>query len=416
MEHFSTATEGIGGQIKRRYSDFVVEEIRPDGSICDVRRFTESGTHLEEALGIPENREKLQFLHLDLEKINKDTSFAVSKISRFLRCSRNRIGYAGLKDKRAVTCQRISIFEPDLERLQQFGSQGMQLRNAQWNAERIEIGTLQGNRFTITIRDIELSEEELRKRIEGCFAEMNNGGIANYFGQQRFGGIRNVTHLVGREFVKGNTRDAVMLYLTHIDAREEEEVKSARQRLADTGDYSEATKLFPVKYRYERAILHHLCKYPNDFAGAFGKLPKQMRYLFTHAYQSFLFNRVIDLRLQAGIGLKSVKGDILIGGKPSAPLFGFESVLAEGEPGEIERKALQEEGIELQQFKVRQMAELSSKGARKSIVLLPNGLRLLKISPDEFFPGKIAATIGFSLEKGNYATTVMRELLKSDVA
>jgi len=414
-QHFSTAAEGIGGQIKRRYTDFVVEEIRPGGRVCDAKRFTDKGTHMEEPVDVPEKPDGAQFLHFDLEKINKDTSLAVSKISRFLRCSRKRVGYAGMKDKRAVSCQRISLFEPDLERLRQFGSEGMQLRNPEWSAERIEIGNLKANGFTVKIRDISLPEDELRRRIEGCFAEMN-GGIANYFGEQRFGGVRNITHAVGREFVRGNTKQAVMLYLTHVDEREEEEIRNARKRLAETGDFPEATRLFPVKFRYERAILHHLCRCPNDFAGAFGKLPKQIRYLFTHAYQSHLFNRAIDMRFEHGIGLKIVKGDILIENNPSAPLFGFESVLAEGVPGEIERAVLQEEGLELQQFKVRQMAELSSKGARKSIVLLPRDLRLVGIEEDEFFGGKLAASVSFSLEKGAYATTVLRELMKGGPA
>jgi len=409
---FSTRTEGIGGQIKRRYSDFVVEEVQRNGTVCKVERFADNGTHLEERLIVPANEKGEEQLLLDLEKINCDLNFCISKITRFLQCSRKRIGYAGMKDKRAVTSQRISIFNPDLLRLQQFGSRGMQLRNPEWSNERIDLGMLKGNSFTITIRDIALDEKELRKRIKACFKEMRPG-IANYFGEQRFGGIREITHLVGREFAKGNANQAVMLYLAKADEREEEDIKSARKQLAATGDFSEATKLFPVKYRYERAIIHHLCKYPNDFVGAFGKLPKQLRYLFTHAYQSYLFNKVIDERFRQGIGLKKVKGDILIEKQPSAALFGFESILAEGKAGEIEEKVLLEEGIELQNFKVKQMPELSSKGARRSIVMQPKKMKLLKISQDEFYPGKICATVSFELPKGTYATTVLREMMKN---
>ena len=422
---FSTSCKGIGGQIKRRYTDFVVEEILENGRVCEVKRFvkeenpfeerTHSGeeTHLEERLDLSKMPPGMDQLYLDLEKINKDTNFVIRVVSRFLQCSKKRVGYAGMKDKRAVTCQRISLFKPNLERLALFEGRGIELRNPEWSDKRIELGMLKGNRFTVTVRDVELPEEELRKRIEDCFKQMKKG-IANYFGEQRFGGIRQITHLVGKEFVNEDFKNGVMLYLTHTVEGEEEEVRNARKRLAETNDFKEASKLFPVKFRYERAMIHHLCKYPNDFVGAFANLPKQLRYLFTHAYQSHLFNRVIEERFKEGIGLKSVKGDILTGDNPSAPLFGFESKLASGKPGEIERKILEEDGLKLEDFRVKKMAEISSKGARKSIVLKPEKTKLLSIEDDEFFPGKKACTISFELSKGNYATTVLRELMKED--
>ena len=60
------------------------------------------------------------------------------------------------------------------------------------------------------------------------------------------------------------------------------------------------------------------------------------------------------------------------------------------------------------------MAEISSKGARKSIVLKPEKMKLVSIEEDEFFPGKKAVKISFTLPKGDYATTVLRELMKSE--
>jgi tRNA pseudouridine13 synthase len=160
-------------------------------------------------------------------------------------------------------------------------------------------------------------------------------------------------------------------------------------------------------------MIHHLCRFPNDFVGAFGRLPKKLRYLFTHAYQSHLFNKIIEERFRQGIGLKNIEGDILEEGLPTAALFGFESKFAEGKAGEIEKKVLAAQGIELEQFKVKKMAEISSKGARKSIVLKPEKMQLLEIKADEFFPEKKCAKISFELSKGNYATTVLAELMKT---
>jgi len=408
---YSTKCRGIGGQIKRRYTDFIVEEITPDGRVCKVEHFdNESAEHVK--LEIPKNDEEKEQLLLDMEKINKDLNFCIAKISRFLQCSKKRIGYAGMKDKRGVTCQRISVFEPDLERLAVFSSRGICLRNAEWSNDRITIGKLKGNMFTIIVRDIGLEEKEIEERIKKCFQETEENGIANFFGEQRFGGIRKITHLVGKEFIRGDPERAIMLYLTATAPGEDDETKNARLELAKTNDFSQASKAFPTQHRYERAIIHHLCRYPKDFVGAFRQLPKALTYLFTHAYQSYLFNKIIEKRLELGHGLKEVKGDILLEGIPTAPLIGFESEFAKAEAGKIEKEILEEENLSPKDFKVNEMPELSSKGVRKAIVLHPTKLRLKEIGEDEFFEGRKFARISFELPKGCYATTVLREIMK----
>lgn len=408
---YATSSPGIGGLIKRRIGDFIVEEIALDGKVCEVKAFTAT-EKLKVEKTWPENTEQKENLILQMEKFNSDVNNAIRKITRFVGTSKKRIGYGGMKDKRGITCQRISFWQPDIERLKQFESRYIDLRPIEWSDERVELGDLQSNRFTIIIRDLKLEKEKLQETILQCFEQMKNG-IPNYFGEQRFGGARNVTHIVGREFVKGNPEEAVKIYLTATFPAEEEAVRQARENLAKTWDYAQATKEFPTKFRYERAILHHLCKYPKDFVGAFGKLPKQLRYMFTHAYQAHLFNKIVAERMKAGIGLKAVEGDVLQDGLPTAALFGCESTFAEGKPGEIERKVLAEEGIELSQFKVAKMAELSSRGTRKPISLFPQKLQLLEIAEDEFYPGSLKAKVGFELTKGNYATTVLAELMKT---
>ena len=119
--------------------------------------------------------------------------------------------------------------------------------------------------------------------------------------------------------------------------------------------------------------------------------------------------------MKLGFGLKKISGDVLIEGKPSAALFGFESEIAEGKTGEIEKKILEAEGVKLEDFKVSEMPEVSSKGSRKGIVLIPEKIKLIETGKDEFNEGKLSAKISFSLEKGNYATTVLRELMKGVV-
>ncbi len=411
---FVTTTPGIGGRIKRRIADFIVQEVGLDGKVCEAKAFTDTGKHeLEKAWPENEDPSGKEQLHVTLEKFNMDTNFAIQRLTRGLGTSRKRVGYAGMKDKRAITCQRISIWKPDMERLKRIESRYLDLREAEWSNDRIELGDLRGNDFNITVRDLAGPQEALEATIAECFRQMRDG-IPNFFGEQRFGGIRQISHLVGREFVKGSIEKGVMLYLTAVYDGEEADVKQARLNLAASMDFSKASNEFPIKYRYERAIIHHLCKYPKDFVGAFKQLPRALTYLFTHAYQSHLFNRIIQLRLKEGLGLQPVEGDILEDGVVTAPLYGFESRLAEGKPGELERRVLEEEGLKLEDFKIRAYAELSSKGARKKAVLVAENPRLLGIADDEFYPGRLKATVGFRLTKGNYATTVLAELMKAE--
>ena len=157
-----------------------------------------------------------------------------------------------------------------------------------------------------------------------------------------------------------------------------------------------------------------MCKYQKDFVGAFSRLPKSLTYMFTHAYQSYLFNQIINERIGSGLGLKAAEGDVLEDGIATTQLFGFESKFSEGKIGEIERKVLEGEGIKPEDFYIKAFPQISSKGARKKILLFPEDLKLEEIGSDEYFEGALKAKISFKLEKGNYATTVLRELMKPE--
>jgi len=415
MTQFVTTTPALKGKVKQRYSDFIVEEVLLDGRVCGVERYDRTVEERDKKLlQVPEG--KKEQLLLDMEKINMDTATAVAQLSRGLNVSKKRIGYAGLKDKRAITCQRISIFDPDPARVEKFGMRGIEIRRPEWSDKRVELGELKGNNFTIVIRNIEAGEEETRKIIEE-FAKQAEKGLPNFFGNQRFGGIRQITHRVGKVLLKENYKEAVMLYLTDTYASEKEDLKNARINFAKTLDVKKALKEFPFDARQERAMLNHLARNPADFAGAIGVLPKKMRYLFVHSYQSFLFNKMLEERIKqfGQKGLEAIEGDIIEEGVPTGLLAGYESKFAERVAGEIEQKVLESEGTKFEDFKVDGMSELSSQGSRKSYVLKLEDFKLLEISNDEFNEGKLKAKVSFFLSKGNYATTALRELLKEDI-
>jgi tRNA pseudouridine13 synthase len=438
MNEFFTKTEPLSGRIKQRYSDFIVEEIKPNGKKCEVKRFDREFSKREiNEFRVPEKPinagKETDSVIVEMEKINTETNQALAIISRGLSMGKTRLGYAGLKDKRGITCQRISIYEPDINKLERFNVKGMELRNPEWGS-RIELGDLKGNAFKIVIRDIEKSETEIREILTKFF-EAAQKGVPNYFGMQRFGGKRMITHRVGKSLLTRNYEEAVMLYLTETYEEEKPFEKEARLSLAKTRDFKTAMRNFPMELRTEKAMLNELCKADNasrenlenaglvvksetnKFKNALNSLPKKMRYLFTHAYQSFLFNEMLSKRIEmlGDKALEPVEGDILEDGEPTIILPGFEVEHAQGIMGEIEKQVLVEEGITLQSFRNNEQSELSSKGARKKITLKIINPKIISIGADDFNEGKRKAEISFELGKGEYATTVLRELLKEEI-
>ena len=169
-----------------------------------------------------------------------------------------------------------------------------------------------------------------------------------------------------------------------------EEGKKARSYLAKNwGDFKEALKLYPRFMRFERALLDKLNRYPNDFVGAFKQLPKNTYKIFTHAYQSHLFNKLLSEKIKKK---ESLKG--------SGPLIGYESKLKENE-----LKLLKKEGFEQEQLRVSAFPEASVKGSERKY------LAKVKILDHKFENKNLK--IDFELEKGSYATVFLGELTKS---
>jgi tRNA pseudouridine13 synthase len=149
------------------------------------------------------------YVWFNLTKRNYDLFRCLKTLSRRLGVSPKRFGYAGTKDKRAVTTQKISVWNVPVERLKAVRLKDIELSNFEEAKERINLGDLKANEFEITVRNIEANEKE---RIERNLESIKKNGFINFFGEQRFGNRGN-THLVGREILRNNLKEAVWLYL-----------------------------------------------------------------------------------------------------------------------------------------------------------------------------------------------------------
>ncbi len=418
MEYkYLTTTKGLGGRIKQLPQDFIVEEIGSDYTTSVKYLPDKKIENIDWDFIFKEKTDDKEYLLLDLEKHNISTPKAISEMSRFLKISKSRIGYAGLKDKRSISSQKISLFNPDKERLSKFYFKDIKTYNPIWSNKKIEIGSLKENRFKITIRQIvSLTEEKIKKIIRDAFSQIEDKGLINYFGEQRFGGQREITAKVGKELILKNYKEAVMLYLTHPSIYENEETIFARKDIKENQDFKKWASFFPLKTGYEIQLLNHLAKNPTDFLGAIKILPKSIQYLFLHAYQSYLFNEIINLRIKKGYQTNKISGDKIIDNKIHFQLFGYDSKFLEGDAGEIEKEIFKKEEINFKHFFNKDYSVLSVSGDFRSFLTNPKDLKLIEVLEDELnqenMPDSKKATISFILDKGQYATVLIREIIK----
>src|SRR3989338_3949808 len=140
--------------VKFKYlpSDFIVEEIGNEG-ICKI---SESSTVFDSAkvdFGKLDTRDRRIFLACELEKFDIDHVRVIEILCKELRMSAHEIGYAGTKDKCAWTCQRVTLYNPDIDLVQNFSHSGILLKNFKWGRHKLQIGNLEGNKFKIVLRD-----------------------------------------------------------------------------------------------------------------------------------------------------------------------------------------------------------------------------------------------------------------------
>ncbi len=412
-ETYITGEKGIGGDIRVKNEDFYVEEI-PE--------------HLPSGNG-PNT-------WLFIEKIGRNTLDVVLDIAKEMKISRKRMGFAGMKDKSALTRQWLCVANIEVSELEGLEEKlyNVKVLEIKQNEKKLRIGQLIGNKFRILIRNTEDPENdaETAKKI---LTKLEEVGVPNYYGWQRFGKNRPNTHKVGEFLVHNDIKGAVDSYIGNPYPKEKNHIKAARQ-FYDDGELEEAYESMPSGMRYEKMMLRELMKQQRkkgeldekSYKIALESLPKPLKRMFVHAYQSYLFNKAVSERTRLGIN-KYVDGDIIIDNEehlvhefdindinnrirmfevhPTAPLYGTKVPLAGAEVGELEQKVLDDEKLKLEDFECPKTPKLGSHGLRRAI-----RFKIWDVSAVATSEGVLTE---FSIPKGCYATAVLREIMKEDV-
>jgi tRNA pseudouridine13 synthase len=450
MEWYASDAEGVGGRLRTHPEDFRVSEV-------------------ETVEAAPADSDAGDYGHLLVRATLRgwDTNDFATRLSDALGMSRERVSWAGTKDKHAVTTQLFSLQGVDAAAVPDVRDADVTVVGRLGRA--LQFGDLAGNDFSVRVRELACDAATASERVDAvtdALAALGGGddadetggarrvGVPNYFGHQRFGSRRPVTHRVGLHVVRGEWREAVLAYCGGPADTEPDETQAARaivdeEAASDDPDWQRALDAVPGYLRYERSMLHRLAEGDADepgeseadrFRHALEAVPSNLQRLFVNAAQSYVFNRIVSERLRRGLPLaRPVAGDVVCFADRSldeafavpdtdreqrvterrvgvvekhctrgrafvtAPLVGSETELGEGEPGEIERGVLDELDLSPADFSLP--GAFDSTGTRRAVLVRTR----LDVAVDA-----AGATFDFALPRGSYATVVLREYLKTD--
>jgi tRNA pseudouridine13 synthase len=251
--------------IRAVFKNKLESQATPSGSI----RITYVSRPSKRSRHPPSSWDNGEYCHFTMRKNNRDTMSAASMLSKWLKCHAKVIGYAGTKDRRAVTTQRMSAYRVKAERLAALNKianpAGIILGDFAYASKPVKLGDLKGNRFTITLREIPSSVG--LEQIQNAIKAVGEKGFINYYGMQRFGTSLVSTHSVGALLLNGKWKEACEAILD-VKAGAMNDSLEARE-LYSSGNIESAFENMPRNCIAERAVLGVLKKNPKHYSGAF---------------------------------------------------------------------------------------------------------------------------------------------------
>nr|DBA31317.1 TPA: hypothetical protein GDO54_007189 [Pyxicephalus adspersus] len=392
------------------------------------------------------------YCHFVLYKENKDTMDAINVLSKFLRVKPNIFSYMGTKDKRAITVQAIAVLKITAQRLAHLNKclMNFKLGNFTYQKYPLKLGELQGNHFTVILRNITGTDEQ----VEQAMTSLRDIGFINYYGMQRFGTTAVPTYQVGRAILQSNWEEMIDLILKPRPGAEKGYLVQCREEWAKTKNPEAALRKLPVKRCVEGQLLRGLSRYGlKNIVTAFGIIPRNNRLMYIHSYQSYVWNNMVSKRIEE-YGLKVVPGDLVLKGATATvvgenevndysihdvvmPLPGFDVIYPKHKLAAAYEEMLAKDKLDIKNMRHR-VRDYSLAGAYRKILIRPRDVSWEVVAYDdpkiplvgtdlEKLEGKPlpvfnkdgkyrALRMEFSLPPSTYATMAIREVLKMDTS
>lgn len=378
---YTTKYPGCGGRIKVHNEDFKVFEVLSQKTLDSISQ-------------------NEGFAAYKLKKSGIDTNHALELIFKKFGV---RLKALGLKDSSAIT-EQFTCSLGQNKSIPNYADGKISLEKIGFLKKPLSAKDMVGNKFVITITDPKQSFSD--------FTEHDR--IFNFYGYQRFGSKRPVTHLIGKALVQRRFDDAISLLLSFTSEYDSKENTKVRKFMSDESNYSEALKILPHKMDLERIALEEMLEHKNP-QKAFQKLPLSIRRLFVDAYQSFIFNLTLGRAFEYGEELfKPQDGDVCYDknadlGKYemeptqqlAVPLIGH-SYFKKTRFDFHLSKILQDEQVTPKDFFFKEMQEISTEGGFRTASVLCTSFSIEQ------------NTVSFTLQRGSFATMVLREMMKPD--
>jgi tRNA pseudouridine13 synthase len=376
---YSTKFEGTGGKIRTSPEDFEVSEVISDKSQKLIS-------------------EQNDYAVYKLKKKKIDTNHALSDI---FRKKGLRLKALGLKDASAITEQFVCSNNKGRS-IDNYVSSKYSLEKIGYVKKPLSKKDMVGNHFKVKIDDC--------KDTLSTFQEQDK--ILNFYGYQRFGSKRAVTHLIGKAILQRDFEKAVELILSFRSIFDSKENNEIREKLIDKSNFEKYLDQVPPQMDVERIILREMID-SGDSQKSIRRVPLSLRRFYIQAYQSFLFNHTLSSAFLDGENLfESNEGDVCfdLKGIIGKYLKGTDQLLAIPFVGysyykktrfdyQIS-KILESEEISPKDFFVKEMQEVSNEG----------GFRQATMSCSNYSTED--NTLEFTLSRGSFATILLREIIK----
>jgi tRNA pseudouridine13 synthase len=328
------------------------------------------------------------------------------------------MGFGGLKDRHATTTQWVTIPGGPPRDLEE---RTFRLTYEGRSAVPMSRLLLEGNRFRIRLRD--LSEPEARA-VAARLAEVAEGGLPAYFDDQRFGSLRGGGGFAALHLLRGDAEKALRAVIAspakEDRARTRDEKRAVARAWARPEDALPRLEGSPL-----RAPVAHLARRPGDFEGAFALLDRQERALLASAYASSVWNRAVAARVAEAtpaserIVVPGAAGPLVFPRSPE-PLRPFEhDVLPLPAPraraddpawqAALER-ALGDDGLTLDRLALEKRLGVPFRATRRPVLFRPQEARASGPLADDLNRGRFAVDLSFALDRGLYATIVVKRL------